>query len=194
MGVGGVVIEVFDEDFGEPNDFLGQVVVSGDDLLRFHSMGTFKGSDAGNRETSLEKKPNHEVRLDSCRSVALSMSWRMRYGCLRVVCSIFVLWVLNRHVLDAVVEIYLRRWSFAFDVLEWDPRDGSGIPHRPNNQVPLTDQWLVQGVLHYRLEGVDKGDERALDFVVVDLCSLPADGLPAIDPVTELLPQVWEFL
>lgn len=36
-------------------------------------------------------------------------------------------------------------------------------------QVPLSDQWLVQGDLFYRLEGVDSGDEQPQDFVVADL-------------------------
>lgn len=36
-------------------------------------------------------------------------------------------------------------------------------------QVPLSEQWLVQGDLFYRLEGVDSGDEQAEDIVVVDL-------------------------
>ncbi len=38
-----------------------------------------------------------------------------------------------------------------------------------NNQLPLSDQWLVQGELLYRLEGVDNGEEHEADFVVVDL-------------------------
>lgn len=33
----------------------------------------------------------------------------------------------------------------------------------------MSDQWLVQGDLFYRLEGVDSGDEQLGDFVVVDL-------------------------
>lgn len=36
-------------------------------------------------------------------------------------------------------------------------------------QVPLSEQWLVQGELFYRLEGVDRGEEEDTDFVVVDL-------------------------
>ena len=38
-----------------------------------------------------------------------------------------------------------------------------------NDQLPLSDQWLVQGDLFYRLEGVDNGDEEEADFVVVDV-------------------------
>ena len=107
FGGGGVTIEVFDEDFGEPIDFLGQVcyihlrlerdawlkamsgnehppvgavrcvisvllrmkkpppptqctvqaIISGEDLLRFHSPGTFKGVGALNRQVKLQNKP-----------------------------------------------------------------------------------------------------------------------------------------
>lgn len=35
-------------------------------------------------------------------------------------------------------------------------------------QIPPFDQWLVQGVILYRLEGVDAGDELSTDFVVAD--------------------------
>ena len=34
-----------------------QVTISGEELLRFHSPGTFKGPDAQNRQASLQKKP-----------------------------------------------------------------------------------------------------------------------------------------
>ncbi|CAM9193761.1 unnamed protein product [Scytosiphon promiscuus] len=93
FGGGGVVLEVFDEDFGDPNDFLGQVVISGNDLLRFHSPGTFKGTEAQSMQVKLQAKP----------------------------------------------------------------------------EIPLSEQWLVQGEVLYRLEGVDRGEEEETDFVVVDL-------------------------
>lgn len=41
--------------------------------------------------------------------------------------------------------------------------------HVHDAQVPLSEQWLVQGDLFYRLEGVDSGDEEPEDAVVVDL-------------------------
>ncbi|CAM9127974.1 unnamed protein product, partial [Hapterophycus canaliculatus] len=93
FGGGGVVLEVFDEDFGDPNDFLGQVIISGNDLLRFHSPGTFKGAEAQNRQTTLQAK----------------------------------------------------------------------------SELPLSEQWLVQGELFYRLEGVDRGEEEEADVIVADL-------------------------
>lgn len=40
LGQGGVIIEVFDEDFGDPNDFLGQVCCS----LPIHSSGRVRCS------------------------------------------------------------------------------------------------------------------------------------------------------
>eukprot|EP00752_Nemacystus_decipiens_P007665 g6853.t1 len=105
FGGGGIVLEVFDEDFGDPNEFLGQVTITGEELLHFHSPGTFKGSDAQNRQASLQKKP----------------------------------------------------------------------------EVPQSDQWLVQGDLLYRLEGVDNGDEESEDFVVVDLPRILDRSLQSVE-------------
>ncbi|CAM9421128.1 unnamed protein product, partial [Choristocarpus tenellus] len=88
-GRGDMVIEIFDEDFGEASDFLGQVVVSGRQLLSFHRKGTYRDAEVLKEEAFLETKPAAEVR----------------------------------------------------------------------------DQWIVQGVLVYSIEGVDPGDEAVTDIV-----------------------------
>lgn len=50
-------------------------------------------------------------------------------------------------------------------------------------QVPLSDQWLVQGDLFYKLEGVDKGDEDVNDKVVIDLTRI-VDGPTDLEGTT----------
>lgn len=64
--------------------------------------------------------------------------------------------------------------------------------HSPSTQLPLAEQWLVQGVLHFVLEGVDDGNEHPADTVVVDLPRLAALGdAPAADIIPSVpLPQV----
>lgn len=48
-------------------------------------------------------------------------------------------------------------------------------------QVPPSEQWLVQGDLLYRLEGVDSGDEEPGDVVVVDLPRTLDRSLPSAE-------------
>ena len=42
-------------------------------------------------------------------------------------------------------------------------------------KVPLSDQWLVQGEIFYRLEGVDEGEEEPTDTRVLTDGSSPSD-------------------